>query len=478
MVCRKQVERRKKANMNESRIANKIVMAAAGPLTLLEQIQDDLRRGKLEDYRYLNMVGNGWGHTPGTDYIFGQAGEDIAYALIGFASGHKGKDEVLSIIRRNIQQALRDNEPFRGLRGEERATHELWMRMMKHGKAAGIKTAAIEEGDVCTVDMREAQRLLGSDVPSTHQMRIIRDVVRQGGGRVVIEEVRGDTAQVSAHDNPMSRIMGMVDVPLRALRKIASITAAGKGYQEWRDEARRDRKLKDILDRGWELNVIKQTMNALNTGSAEGLRNVRDRDFVKDLTEYLKGRKGSINREAVSRELVAIVQDLVALEGTRLTLVRNPSTDEWIVKVFVNGKYDEGKTYYTDDKQDAINTMKQMKKEMGIIAAEEFPDTAEDIAWDVVTRMVNKRMSVDEALRNIGYGGLIRNTRTHEMPVGWESLPTEKMVKVMTPAIQRALNRSMSAAETFKCPNCGTKVLKNTGYCLKCKEKVKEAAGR
>ena len=32
------------------------------------------------------------------------------------------------------------------------------------------------------------------------------------------------------------------------------------------------------------------------------------------------------------------------------------------------------------------------------------------------------------------------------------------------------------AAETFECPNCGTKVLKNTGYCLKCKEKVKQAA--
>jgi len=27
---------------------------------------------------------------------------------------------------------------------------------------------------------------------------------------------------------------------------------------------------------------------------------------------------------------------------------------------------------------------------------------------------------------------------------------------------------------TFKCPTCGTKVLKNTGYCLKCKKKVKE----
>ncbi len=28
---------------------------------------------------------------------------------------------------------------------------------------------------------------------------------------------------------------------------------------------------------------------------------------------------------------------------------------------------------------------------------------------------------------------------------------------------------------TFKCPECGTKVLENTGYCLKCKEKVKKA---
>jgi hypothetical protein len=31
----------------------------------------------------------------------------------------------------------------------------------------------------------------------------------------------------------------------------------------------------------------------------------------------------------------------------------------------------------------------------------------------------------------------------------------------------------VEAAETFKCPECGTKVLKQTGYCVKCKEKVK-----
>ncbi len=27
-------------------------------------------------------------------------------------------------------------------------------------------------------------------------------------------------------------------------------------------------------------------------------------------------------------------------------------------------------------------------------------------------------------------------------------------------------------AETFKCPECGSKVLKQTGYCVKCKKKV------
>lgn len=39
------------------------------------------------------------------------------------------------------------------------------------------------------------------------------------------------------------------------------------------------------------------------------------------------------------------------------------------------------------------------------------------------------------------------------------------------------LTRSLkSDSKTFKCPNCGTPVLKQTGYCVKCKKKVKEAA--
>jgi DNA-directed RNA polymerase subunit RPC12/RpoP len=38
------------------------------------------------------------------------------------------------------------------------------------------------------------------------------------------------------------------------------------------------------------------------------------------------------------------------------------------------------------------------------------------------------------------------------------------------------LAKEIVAVDTFKCPECGTKVLENTGYCVKCKKKVKKAA--
>ena len=34
------------------------------------------------------------------------------------------------------------------------------------------------------------------------------------------------------------------------------------------------------------------------------------------------------------------------------------------------------------------------------------------------------------------------------------------------------------AGDTFDCPDCGTSVLENTGYCVKCKKKVKKASVR
>lgn len=41
-------------------------------------------------------------------------------------------------------------------------------------------------------------------------------------------------------------------------------------------------------------------------------------------------------------------------------IARKLETDEWLVKVFVNGQYSEDRTYYTDDEQDARDTMRAM----------------------------------------------------------------------------------------------------------------------
>ena len=38
------------------------------------------------------------------------------------------------------------------------------------------------------------------------------------------------------------------------------------------------------------------------------------------------------------------------------------------------------------------------------------------------------------------------------------------------------LASDLMAADTFECPDCGTKVLDQTEYCVKCQKKVKEAA--
>jgi len=46
----------------------------------------------------------------------------------------------------------------------------------------------------------------------------------------------------------------------------------------------------------------------------------------------------------------------------------------------------------------------------------------------------------------------------------------EKIAKVLL-----QIAKKLMAADTFKCPECGTKVLEQTGYCVKCKKKVKKA---
>ena len=55
--------------------------------------------------------------------------------------------------------------------------------------------------------------------------------------------------------------------------------------------------------------------------------------------------------------------DNITIGDIILKLRRNPEYNEWIVKVYRNGKYSEDESYYTDDKQDAIITMNRMAED-------------------------------------------------------------------------------------------------------------------
>ena len=76
----------------------------------------------------------------------------------------------------------------------------------------------IKVGDVCKVDIVRAQREVGGF--GGHQLKILKDIVRQGGGFVDVEKIIGDRAMVSAHDNPMSKMVGVVQVPISALKVV------------------------------------------------------------------------------------------------------------------------------------------------------------------------------------------------------------------------------------------------------------------
>ena len=53
----------------------------------------------------------------------------------------------------------------------------------------------------------------------------------------------------------------------------------------------------------------------------------------------------------------------IKVGNVTLKLKRNAEYNEWIVKVYHNGKYSEDESYYTDDKQDAVITMNRMAED-------------------------------------------------------------------------------------------------------------------
>ena len=70
--------------------------------------------------------------------------------------------------------------------------------------------------------------------------------------------------------------------------------------------------------------------------------------------------------------------------------------------------------------------------------------------------------------------GMMYVLRVSNMVMRYANQGENQMDKKMVAAELVRIAKILMADGTFKCPECGSKVLENTGYCLKCKEKVKK----
>ena len=53
----------------------------------------------------------------------------------------------------------------------------------------------------------------------------------------------------------------------------------------------------------------------------------------------------------------------IKVHNTTFNVYYKPRTDEWVVRVMIDGKRNEARCYYTSDNQDALDTMYTMIKE-------------------------------------------------------------------------------------------------------------------
>ena len=106
-----------------------------------------------------------------------------------------------------------------------------WHILTDIGYKAMMSSSMLNVGDICKVDISE---LKACRIFLPQQMKIVRDIIRQGGGKVEIESIgqpphgmSEGNAYIVAYDNPMSKIMGGVYVPWSCLTVVGKKAGMG-----------------------------------------------------------------------------------------------------------------------------------------------------------------------------------------------------------------------------------------------------------
>ena len=95
--------------------------AAAGPYTMLEQLERELKSGRFDVEKWSFAMG----HTRSADIIAwkgGREGDAIAMELVGYREGDD-VDKLEKLVRKNLPKAMRNLKQFKGMTSEE--THRV-----------------------------------------------------------------------------------------------------------------------------------------------------------------------------------------------------------------------------------------------------------------------------------------------------------------------------------------------------------------
>jgi GNAT superfamily N-acetyltransferase len=115
-------------------------------------------------------------------------------------------------------------------------------------KEAGMKQAStVSVGDICMVNLVNMKKFQDTFFPQ--QGRILKDIVRQGKGKVLVETITGDEAYVTAYGNPISRMVGGVEVPIELLRVV------GKSGSEKQASMQRHCEIYKAMNGKWYLEL-------------------------------------------------------------------------------------------------------------------------------------------------------------------------------------------------------------------------------
>lgn len=78
----------------------------------------------------------------------------------------------------------------------------------------------LKAGDICTVDKA------AFDLRTPETVKVLKKVIKEGNGKVVVEDVEFGYAYVFAYNNPVSRMIGGVRVPEKYLKVVGHKTAS------------------------------------------------------------------------------------------------------------------------------------------------------------------------------------------------------------------------------------------------------------